>query len=97
MAGSKRKLKKKTIPPPPVTNQDDEDLMNELLAQLDSRDETVRAELATINEMNLNEQADANGRQDPKNRFKARLVRPRNCSNPQIIHMIPGQKSSCAC
>jgi len=98
MAGSKRKLKKKTIPPPPVTNQDDEDLMNDLLAQLDSRDETVRTKLATINEMmNLNEQADANGRQDPKNRFKARLVRPRHLSNHHIIYMIPGQKSSCAC
>jgi OTU domain-containing protein 6 len=80
MPGSKRKLKKKTIPPPPIENQDnDDDLMNELLAQLDSRDETVRAESATIvHEMKLNEQA--NGKQDPRNRFKARQVRTRYCS-----------------
>jgi OTU domain-containing protein 6 len=82
MAGSKRKLKKKTAPPPPIKNEDDDDdLMSELLAQLDSRDETVQAESTTMHKMKLNEQADANGKQDPRNRFKARLVRARYCSN----------------
>lgn len=82
MAGSKRKLKKKTIPPPPIKDQDDDDdLMNELLAQLDSRDETVQAESATIiQEIKLNEQVDANEKQDPRSRFKARQVRARYCS-----------------
>jgi OTU domain-containing protein 6 len=87
MAGSKRKPKKKTISPPPIKNQDDDDdLMNELFAQLDSRDETVQAESATvIHEIKLNEQADANGKEEPRNRFKARQVCARYCSNHQII------------
>ncbi|KIM49162.1 hypothetical protein M413DRAFT_60050 [Hebeloma cylindrosporum] len=49
--------------------------MDELLAQLDSRDETVQAESAAIHEIKHNEHADANGKQDPKNRFKARQAR----------------------
>lgn len=60
-------------------NQDNSDLMNELLVQLDSGGEpAVQAESATVlNEMNLNEQAsqmEANGKKDPKNRFRARQV-----------------------
>ena len=61
-------------------DQEDSDLMNELLAHLDSRGEpAVRAESATVlNEMNLNEQASqieaSNQKQDPKSRFKARQV-----------------------
>lgn len=59
-------------------NSDDDDLMNELVAQLDSRDTTVQSESAAVlNQMQLNTQADAietTGRQDAKSRFKARQV-----------------------
>lgn len=81
MGGSKRnKLKKLISPPPPPTimNEDDSELMDDLLAQLDSRDQNVQAESANVlNEMNLNAQADlieASSRQDAKSRFKARQV-----------------------
>jgi hypothetical protein len=55
MAGSKKnKLKKSQSPlkttetPPQVLANDDDDLMNVLFAQLDSRNPTVQAESATI-------------------------------------------------
>ncbi|PPQ78090.1 hypothetical protein CVT25_015624 [Psilocybe cyanescens] len=60
-------------------NEDDSELMDDLLAQLDSRDQNVQAESANVlNEMNLNAQADlieASSRQDAKSRFKARQAR----------------------
>ncbi|KAF9564685.1 cysteine proteinase [Agrocybe pediades] len=53
--------------------------MNDLLAQLDSRNETVQAESANVlKEMNLNAQADAiesKPKQDAKSRFNARQAR----------------------
>lgn len=84
MAGSK-KLKKalstlKPSPPPVPTTDEDEDgdLVNDLLAQLDSRDRAVQTESANIlNEMHLTDKADeiaSSGKQDPKSRFKARQV-----------------------
>lgn len=60
-------------------NSDDDQLVNDLLAELDSRDQTVQAESATVlNEMQLNKQADqidSSRKQDAKGRFKARQVR----------------------
>ncbi|CAA7271740.1 unnamed protein product [Cyclocybe aegerita] len=83
MAGSKKNKAKKVFSrqptPPPIMNQDADELMNDLLAQLDSRDETVQAESAQVlNDMNLNEQANAiekGKKQDAKSRFQARQAR----------------------
>lgn len=81
--GSKRnKLKKAVSPPqtqsPPAMNPDDHELMNDLMAQLDSRDNKVHAESAAVlNEMQLNKQAneiESHRKQDPKSRFQARQV-----------------------
>jgi hypothetical protein len=82
MAGSKKKkLSAPQVESPPLTmtgTSDDGELMNDLLAQLDSRDERVQSESATVlNEMQLNKQADQiepGRKQDAKGRFKARQV-----------------------
>jgi OTU domain-containing protein 6 len=84
MAGSKKnKLKKALSPPnvsflPPRVDEEQDELMNDLLAQLDSRDETVQFESANVlNEMQLQQQADeieAGGKQTAKSRFQARQV-----------------------
>ncbi|KAJ7156020.1 hypothetical protein C8R43DRAFT_998853 [Mycena crocata] len=80
--GKKNKLKKAVDPLLPTAmspQEDDDQLMDDLLAQLDSRDETVQQESATVlNEMNLNKQADRlenASKQDPKSRFRARQAR----------------------
>jgi hypothetical protein len=79
--GKRNKLKKALSPVLPANmastnDDDDQDLMNDLLAQLDSRDEIVQQESANVlNEMNLNQQANKlESKQDAKSRFKARQV-----------------------
>ncbi|PPR06627.1 hypothetical protein CVT26_001169 [Gymnopilus dilepis] len=77
--GNKAKASPLPPPPPPMDTPDD-DLMNDLLAQLDSRDQNVQMESAQVlNEMNLNEKADkieaTTSKQDSKSRFKARQAR----------------------
>ncbi len=87
MAGSKRNKIKKIFspvssPPPPIAPEDDE-LMDDLFAQLDSRDQTVQAEsAAVITEMHLNQTVNtSNGsseeskKHDSRARHKARQVR----------------------
>ncbi|KAJ7774777.1 hypothetical protein B0H16DRAFT_1508341 [Mycena metata] len=78
--GKRNKLKKAldvfpSSPPP----DDDGDLVDDLLAQLDSRDETVKQESANVlNDMQLNKEADqleGASKQDAKSRFKARQAR----------------------
>lgn len=60
-----------------MDNAQDE-LMNDLLTQLHSRDETVQSESANVlNEMQLNQQAneiETSGKQSAKSRFQARQV-----------------------
>ena len=83
MAGSKRgKVRKalsqrshpSTAAPP---SQDDDELMDELLAQLDSRDETVQAEsAAVIQEIHKTEELDAKPIKRAKDKFKERQVSP---------------------
>lgn len=88
------KLKKAAAPLLPATmsppTDDDNDLMDTLLAQLDSRDETVQQESANVlNDMQLNQQADQIGaasKQDPKSRFRAR----------QVTHRLPSRKVASA-
>jgi OTU domain-containing protein 6 len=84
MAGSKRnKLKKAFFPPtapPPQMPADDEELMDDLMAQLDSRNQTVQSESANVlNEMQIDKQvniAESSGqKQDPKSRYLARQAR----------------------
>lgn len=62
-----------------MENDDDSELMDVLVAQLESRDQTVQVESANLlNDMNLHNQADkieAGEKQDAKSRFKARQVR----------------------
>ena len=81
---AKSKLKKVLSPPQPALPQedlvDDDALMDDLLAQLDSKDEVVREETATVlQEMQVNKVAEELGsapKKDSKARFKARQVRP---------------------
>lgn len=88
MAGSKRnKVKKMLSPPkalqpvqsPPEQVVEDEDLMDDLFAQLDSQDKGAREQSAAILQgSNINAVADdldSNGKKDSKSRFKARQVR----------------------
>ena len=72
----------------------DDDLMNDLLAQLDSRDQNVQMESAQVlNEMNLNEKADkieaTTSKQDSKSRFKARQVCPFSSLPVGSTHLTP--------
>jgi OTU domain-containing protein 6 len=85
MAGSKRnKIKKafsptKTVesPPPPIT--EDNDLMDDLFAQLESKDKIAQETSAEIlKDASLDSVADSleqEGKKDSKARFKARQVR----------------------
>ncbi|KAI0374815.1 cysteine proteinase [Pilatotrama ljubarskyi] len=82
MAPKKSKLKKMLSPPTPPpadTNMDDDQLMDDLLAQLDSKDDSVKQESATVlNEMQIDKVADrleAAPKKDPKARYKARQAR----------------------
>ena len=84
MAPKKNKLKKMLSPPQPPppedTTIDDDALMDDLLAQLDSRDDTVRQESATVlQEMQVQQVADQlenAPKKDSKARHKARQARP---------------------
>jgi len=62
----------------PLTTLDDDDLMNDLLSQLDSRDQTVKEESTTVlNEMQLEKQAnelEVKPKRTAKDRFQARRV-----------------------
>jgi len=62
----------------PLTALDDDDLMNDLLSQLDSRDQTVKEESTTAsNEMQLEKQAnelEVKPKRTAKDRFQARRV-----------------------
>lgn len=106
MAGSKRnKLKKSLSPfittetPPQVLANDDDNLMNDLFAQLDSRNPTVQAESATIiNEIQVDAQAnrmEGNTKQDAKTRFKARQVSTVT-STVAVRYIATGEEGGCA-
>nr|VWO98664.1 PUM-HD domain-containing protein [Ganoderma boninense] len=83
MAQKKNKSKKSTPPQPapplPEDLANDDALMDDLLAQLDSKDEVVRQESATVlKEMNVDEVAkelDNAPKKDSKARFKARQAK----------------------
>ncbi|KAJ3525510.1 hypothetical protein NM688_g8393 [Phlebia brevispora] len=86
MGGSKRNKVKKLLspsraltPPAPDNALNDDDLMDDLLAQLDSRDKASQTEAATVvSEMQptqVAEQAEAAPKQDSKSRHKARQAR----------------------
>lgn len=75
-------------PSPSEPVMDDDELMDDLLAQLDSKNKTVQAESATvINEMQLNDvanQIEKSSKTDSKSRHKARQVRSRR--TPSRLH-----------
>jgi OTU domain-containing protein 6 len=93
MAGSKRNKIKKALSPksvysPPPDNTNDEELLDDLVAQLDSRDGTVQHEAATVIqevEQKANEQA--NSKKDSRSRFEARQVRICQLSSLAILLM----------
>ena len=103
--GSKKKTKKgaSQLPPvePPPAVQDD-DLMDDLFAQLDSKDQTVQAEsAAVINEMSLNDavdDAETKAKQDSKSRHKARMVCDfaRNLRRSRFLINSPLGEKSCS-
>lgn len=87
MAGSKRNKLKKLVSPSasnddfqPKSAAEDDDLVNDLLAQLDSRDGDVQKESAQVlKEMQMEQHADRMeasppAKQDAKSRYKARQV-----------------------
>ncbi|KAK0483579.1 hypothetical protein IW261DRAFT_965108 [Armillaria novae-zelandiae] len=83
MAGPKksklRKARNGLPPPPPPPEVDDDDLMNDLMAQLDSRDGTVRAESAAVLqdmtlEKDIVKEEKSQGKRS-KDRFKERQAR----------------------
>ncbi|KAK0503216.1 hypothetical protein EDD18DRAFT_1064242 [Armillaria luteobubalina] len=84
MAGGPKKSKLKKAgnglpPPPPPPEVDDDDLMNDLMAQLDSRDGTVRAESAAVLqdmalEKDIVKEEKSQGKRS-KDRFKERQAR----------------------
>lgn len=87
--GAKRNKLKKVLSPtpasPPPAMDDDNDLMDDLMAQLDSRDQNVQAESATVlNDMQVNKAAATppppptpqNDESKARARYKARQVRP---------------------
>lgn len=67
------------LPVVPVVDPGDDDLVNDLLVQLDSRDQTVKEESAAVlNEIHQEKQAEklqAKPKQSAKDRFQARLAR----------------------
>ncbi len=70
-------------------NPADEELVDDLLAQLDSRDKTVQAESALVlNEVQINQAASNASKPDAKSRFKARLV---SDSSSHLVITQPGQ------
>ncbi|KAI0273367.1 hypothetical protein BC834DRAFT_947610 [Gloeopeniophorella convolvens] len=80
--GSKRNKVKKIFspspPPPPVGDSVDDGLMDDLLAELDSRNKTVQLESATVlGEIQVAQAAspDSKSSSGSKNRFKARQAR----------------------
>lgn len=84
MVQKKNKSKKSVTPPqlalqPSEDTRDDDALMEDLLAQLDSKDQVVRQESATVLQgMKVNEVAnDLHNapKKDSKARFKARQVK----------------------
>ncbi|KAH9854159.1 cysteine proteinase [Lenzites betulinus] len=82
MAPKKNKLKKMLsppTPPPPANMADDEDLMDDLFAQLDSKDSGTRQESATIlSSMQIDqvaEKLEAAPKKDSKARHMARQAR----------------------
>ena len=103
---AKSKLKKVLSPPQPPLPQedlvDDDALMDDLLAQLDSKDEVVREETATVlQEMQVNkvaEELSSAPKKDSKARFKARQVRPPLASPEYVVSTREsGEEGSCAC
>src|SRR5262245_59965082 len=82
MGGKRNKLKKAFSPPQlaatPAIHSEDDDLMNDLMAELDSRDKTVQSESAAVlNQMQLNQQSqqiESARKREPKRRFQARQV-----------------------
>ncbi|KAI0046109.1 cysteine proteinase [Auriscalpium vulgare] len=83
MGSKKNKLKQMISPPtsspPPPQSTDDAELMDDLLAQLDSRDQSVQKESAVVLEdMKLDQvvaQEERSGKSDSKSRFKARQAK----------------------
>lgn len=71
---SSRKNKVKKQLPPPALNQDDNNLVDDLLAQLESRDQAESTNL--VNDLTISDKAASPAqKQDVKSRFKARQAR----------------------
>lgn len=65
--------------------QDDEELMNDLMTELDSRNSIVQSESANLlNAMQINQQTnatEARRKQDPKSRYQARQASSIKCDD----------------
>lgn len=87
MAASKKSKLKKPLPAQPVASsppvdQENDGLINDLLAQLDSRAPDALSESTTAqNDVHIDQvdQTEASGKQGAKSRFKARQVRTFPC------------------
>jgi hypothetical protein len=96
---AKRKLKKPLPTEPiafsPTVDGDDDGLMDDLLAHLDSRSSDAQS---AHNEGHIPQHADQTGKQDAKSRFKARQVRHALCrSQTPLTYYLAGPEGCGSC
>jgi hypothetical protein len=87
MGSKKNKVKKVLLPSSSTNDAVDNDLVDDLLAELDSRDKTVQEESAAVLEEIQAKQAIAPEKPNSsnKNRFKERQVRPSNRTRSSMV------------
>jgi len=73
---AKKNKKAARLPTPPPMDSLDDDLMDDLLAQLDSKDKTVQQETAKVlTEVSAASEPASGPKKDARSRFEARQVR----------------------
>lgn len=80
-----KKSKVKKHLPPPELNQDDNSLVENLLGQLDSREEESVDLLSALTISESDKAPTHAGKQDVKSRFKARQVFKLGCFTAQVL------------
>lgn len=94
MGSKKNKSKNPFSSSPSPTNVVDDDLMDDLLTELDSRDKTVREESAAVLDEIETSQAiiPDNLKSGSKNRFRARQVRPFHHHDSSMVTSLSSRK-----
>lgn len=89
MGGKRKKVKDILSLPqsssPPVATAEDDGLLDDLIAQLDSSDKTVRNVSAeVINEIQLSQLEESRGPQKPKKDSKTKFLERQVCTFPRV-------------